>query len=64
MRYVGIDGAYRRAAWCAKQADGTIAGEGFVPTDEDGLQHLFDDLVAPFGTSFMKPERFIGLGTR
>jgi hypothetical protein len=25
--------------------------------------HLFHDLVAPFGSSFMKPERFIGLGT-
>ena len=31
MQYVGIDWAYRRAAWCAKQADGSIAGEGFVP---------------------------------
>jgi hypothetical protein len=30
MQYVGIDWAYRRAAWCAKRADGTIAGEGFV----------------------------------
>src|SRR5215216_1424649 len=37
MQYVGIDWAYRRAAWCPKQADGTIAGEGYVPTDEDGL---------------------------
>jgi hypothetical protein len=40
MQYVGIDWAYRRAAWCAKQADGTIAGEGFVPADEDGLARL------------------------
>jgi hypothetical protein len=37
MQYVGIDWAYRRAAWCAKQADGTISGEGFVAADEDGL---------------------------
>src|SRR5918997_2824456 len=40
MQYVGIDWAYRRAAWCAKQADGTIEGEGFVPADEDGLARL------------------------
>ena len=40
MQYVGIDWAYRRAAWCAKQADGTISGEGFVPADEDGLARL------------------------
>jgi hypothetical protein len=37
MQYVGIDWAYRRAAWWAKQPDGTISGEGFVPADEDGL---------------------------
>src|SRR5918992_3527330 len=40
MQYVGIDWAYRRAAWCAKQADGTISGQGFVPADEDGLARL------------------------
>jgi hypothetical protein len=40
MQYVGIDWAYRRAAWCAKQADGAIFGEGFVPADEDGLARL------------------------
>ncbi|MGH2822382.1 MAG: IS110 family transposase, partial [Thermoleophilaceae bacterium] len=40
MQYVGIDWAYRRAAWCAKQADGTVSGEGFVPADEDGLARL------------------------
>ena len=40
MQYVGIDWAYRRAAWCGKQADGTIFGEGFVPADEDGLARL------------------------
>jgi transposase len=44
MQYVGIDWAYRRAAWCAKQADGTIAGEGFVPADEDGLARLVLEL--------------------
>src|SRR3954453_4056512 len=40
MQYVGIDWAYRRAAWCAKEADGTVSGEGFVPADEDGLARL------------------------
>src|SRR5829696_7561190 len=44
MQYVGIDWAYRRAAWCAKQADGTIAGEGFVPADEGGLARLVLEL--------------------
>src|SRR5215207_10051252 len=44
MQYVGIDWAYRRAAWCAKQADGTIFGEGFVPVDEDGLARLVLEL--------------------
>jgi transposase len=44
MQYVGIDWAYRRAAWCAKQADGTIAGEGFVLADEDGLARLVLEL--------------------
>jgi hypothetical protein len=37
MQYVGIDWAYARAAWCAKESGGEIAGEGFVPVDEDGL---------------------------
>jgi transposase len=46
MQYVGIDWAYRRAAWCAKQADGTIAGEGLVPADEDGLARLVIELGA------------------
>ena len=40
MQYVGIDWTYRRAAWCARQPDGTIANEGFVPADEDGLARL------------------------
>jgi transposase len=44
MQYVGIDWAYRRAAWCAKQADGTIAAEGLVPADEDGLARLVLEL--------------------
>jgi transposase len=44
MQYVGIDWAYRRAAWCAKEADGTIAREGFVPADEDGLARLVLEL--------------------
>jgi hypothetical protein len=44
MQYVGIDWAYRRAAWCAKQADGTIAAEGFVAADEDGLARLVIEL--------------------
>jgi transposase len=44
MQYVGIDWAYRRAAWCVKQPDGTIAGEGFVPADEDGLARLVLEL--------------------
>jgi transposase len=38
--YVGIDWAYRRAAWCAKSAGGTISAEGFTPADEDGLARL------------------------
>jgi transposase len=38
--YVGIDWAYRRAAWCAKSAGGTITAEGFTPADEDGLARL------------------------
>jgi transposase len=44
MQYVGIDWAYRRAAWCAKQVDGTIFGEGFVPADEDGVARLVIEL--------------------
>jgi transposase len=39
-QYVGIDWAYRRAAWCAKSPSGTIAAEGFIPADEDGLARL------------------------
>lgn len=40
MQYVGIDWAYRRAAWCAMHEGGQIVGEGFVPADEDGLARL------------------------
>jgi transposase len=40
MQYVGIDWAYRRAAWCALSDSGTISGEGVVPADEDGLIKL------------------------
>src|SRR5215207_3404901 len=39
MQYVGIDWAYLRAAWCAKQADGAIFGEGFVHCLEPGQPH-------------------------
>lgn len=38
--YVGIDWAYRRAAWCAMSAGGVISAEGFTPADEDGLARL------------------------
>ena len=44
MQYVGIDWAYRRAAWCAQQAGGAIVGEGAVPADEDGLARLVLEL--------------------
>jgi transposase len=40
MQYLGIDWAYRRAAWCARGDGGTITGEGVVPADEDGLVKL------------------------
>jgi hypothetical protein len=40
MQYVGIDWAYRRAAWCAVGEGGAISGEGVVPADEDGLARL------------------------
>jgi len=40
MQYLGIDWAYRRAAWCARSDSGTITGEGVVPADEDGLTKL------------------------
>jgi hypothetical protein len=40
VRYLGIDWAYRRAAWCACGEGGAIVGEGTVPADEDGLIRL------------------------
>ena len=45
-KYVGIDWAYRRAAWCAMSGGGTIAAEGFTPADEDGLARLVLELGA------------------
>ena len=44
MNYVGIDWAYRRAAWCALSRDGRIEGEGMVPADEGGLARLVLEL--------------------
>jgi hypothetical protein len=40
VQYVGIDWAYRHAAWCALGEGGGIAEEGLVPADEDGLAKL------------------------
>jgi transposase len=40
MRYVGIDWAYRRAAWCSLTEGGEIDQEGLIPADEDGLARL------------------------
>jgi transposase len=40
VQYVGIDWAYRRAAWCALREGGGIAEERLVPADEDGLAKL------------------------
>ena len=40
MNYVGIDWAYRRAAWCALSEGGRIEGEGMIPADEGGLARL------------------------
>jgi transposase len=40
VQYLGIDWAYRRAAWCAKNAGGDVLDEGVVPADEDGLAKL------------------------
>lgn len=38
--HVGIDWAYRRAAWCALRAGGEVVGEGVIAADEDGLAKL------------------------
>lgn len=40
MQYVGIDWAYRRARWCAKDRGGRVLGEDWMPADEDGLARL------------------------
>ncbi|MBV9941837.1 MAG: transposase [Solirubrobacterales bacterium] len=40
MQYVGIDWAYRRAAWCVKTRGGEVQAEGVVPADEDGLAKM------------------------
>jgi transposase len=40
VKYVGIDWAYGRAAWCARGQAGAIACEGLIPADEDGLARL------------------------
>jgi transposase len=40
VEYVGIDWAYRRAAWCALGEAGKVVGEGAVAADEDGLARL------------------------
>jgi transposase len=40
VEYVGIDWAYRRAAWWAISEGGEIAEEGLVPADEEGLARL------------------------
>ena len=47
MQYVGIDWAYRRAAWCAMSRAAQIVGEGFVAADEDGLAKLVLRRSAP-----------------
>ena len=44
MNYVGIDWAYRRAAWCALDKGGRIEGEGLIPADENGLARLVLEL--------------------
>jgi transposase len=40
VQYLGLDWAYRRAAWCSLGEGGAIVGEGVVPADEDGLVKL------------------------
>jgi transposase len=44
MNYVGIDWAYRRAAWCALNEAGAITSGGMIPADEDGLARLVLEL--------------------
>jgi transposase len=40
VQYLGLDWAYRRAAWCAVGEGGAVSGEGVVAADEDGLARL------------------------
>src|SRR5437764_6245418 len=40
VQFVGIDWAYRCAAWSAKSKSGEIVAEGVTPADEDGLAKL------------------------
>jgi hypothetical protein len=58
MQYVGIDWAYRRAAWCAKSESGEIRDEGVVPADEDGLAKLVLALGPAVST---EPDRSLGV---
>ena len=46
MQYLGIDWAFRRAAWCARSESGVITGEKVVPADEDGLVGLCSRMAA------------------
>jgi hypothetical protein len=48
MLYVGIDCAYRRAAWCARSRGGEIQAEGLTPADDDGLAKLVPALGQEF----------------
>jgi transposase len=44
MQHLGIDWGTRRAAWCALDERGEVAGEGFIPADEDGVARLVVEL--------------------
>jgi transposase len=44
MNYVGIDWAYRRAAFCALSEHGRIQSEGMIAADEGGLARLVLEL--------------------
>jgi transposase len=44
MQYVGIDWAYRRARWCAKDRQGKVLAENWMPAEEDGLARLVAEL--------------------
>jgi hypothetical protein len=50
MKYLGIDWADRRAAWCALRDGGDIADEGFVPADKEELAKPVMRLGAPVRT--------------